>query len=116
MNKILVIKQSVLVNNTNADMRKKIAKSISDIWNETGIISIPVGWEYEFIDCDKFMGVMIDKDIVNERFENGCLPESSSIRVSRDMAEILRGNCTQLEDGTVIPGPRSFNSLRDDII
>ena len=71
MNKILVIKQDAygIFNNKQ---RLEVAKNIADTWNETGIIAIPPYFDYEFIDCDKFMGVTIDKEITNERFENGC--------------------------------------------
>lgn len=105
MNKILVIKQDVY-GNFNNKQRLEVAKNIADTWNETGIIAIPPYFDYEFIDCDKFMGVTIDKDIANERFENGCF-EEPCIRASRDTAEILKGNYVQLDDGRIIPGIRS---------
>ena len=111
MNKILVIKQDVY-GNFNNKQRLEVAKNIADIWNDTGIIAIPAYFDYEFIDCDKFMGVTIDKEISNERFENGIFedkvyPEPPCIRVSRDTAEILKGNYVQLDDGRIIPGIRS---------
>ena len=72
MNKILVIKHNGAGGKTTAEQRIKVAKSIYDAWEESGVIVIPCDYHYEFIDCDKFMGVTIDKDIANERFENGC--------------------------------------------
>ena len=72
MNKILVIKHKEGYGNISADSRMKIAKSIADIWDETGIIAIPFGWDYKLEDCDKFMGIEIDKEIADERLENGC--------------------------------------------
>lgn len=112
MNKILVIKHKEQYGNTTVDTRMKIAKSIADVWNETGIIAIPSGWDYKLEDCDKFIGVTIDKDIANERFENGIFedevyPEPPGIRASREMIEILKGNYTQLDDGRIIPGVKS---------
>lgn len=107
MNKILVIKYDGRANASYKQLAVA-AKNIADVWNETGIIAIPDYFDYEFIDCDKFMGVTIDKDIANERFENGIFedkvyPEPPGIRASREMIEILKGNCTQLDDGIVVP-------------
>lgn len=97
MNKILVIKHDGSMN-VSFDSLKKVAKNIADTWDETGIVAIPAHFNYEFVDCDKFMGVMIDRHLAaNESFDG--------VRMPRYMVEIIKGNYVQYDNGIVVPGP-----------